>query len=187
MVHPEILDVSEPQSKSDRESFVADLTQHHAELLGFIYSLVGNWQDAQDVLQQTSMVLWRKYDQFDPSTNFMDWATRVAFYEAKNFIRLIARDRHYFNDELLRQIAAERARDVGHCHSRAAALESCLSKLRAEDRDLLDQVYDGRKAVGDIASDIGVAIQSVYNRLYRLRKRLADCVHETLAAEAGTS
>ena len=179
--------MSEPQSVSDRERFVAELTRHHDELLGFVYSLVGNWQDAQDVLQQTSMVLWRKYDQFDPSTNFMDWATRVAFYEAKNFIRQIARDRHYFSDELLQTIAEERAKDVAHCDSRAAALRLCLNKLRAEDRDLLSQVYDRRKAVGDIATAIGVAIQSVYNRLYRLRKRLAECVHQTLIAEAASS
>lgn len=174
-------------SETSREHFVADLTRHHDELLGFIYSLVGSWQDAQDVLQQTSMVLWRKYDQFDTSTNFMDWATRVAFYEAKNFIRQIARDRHFFSDELLQTIAEERAKDVAHCQSRAAALRSCLSKLRAEDRDLLTQVYERRTAVSEIAAAIGVAIQSVYNRLYRLRKRLAQCVHQTLVVEAGTS
>jgi len=171
----------------DHERFVVDLTRYHDELLGFTYSLVGNWQDAQDVLQQTSMVLWRKYDQFDPSTNFMDWATRVAFYEAKNYVRQIARDRHYFSDELLQTIAAERAKDVGHCQLRAAALQSCMNKLRTEDRDLLDQVYAGRRAVGDVATAIGIAIQSVYNRLYRLRKRLAECVQQTLASEAGTS
>ena len=179
--------LSEHQADSDHERFIADLTRHHDELLGFLYSLVGNWQDAQDVLQQTSMVLWRKYDQFDPSTSFMDWATRVAFYEAKNFIRQVARDRHYFGDQLLQTLAEERRQDLANCGRRAAALQSCMNKLRSDDRDLLAQVYDQHQAVGQIASAIGVAVQSVYNRLYRLRKRLADCVQQTLIAEASSS
>lgn len=170
----------------DREQFVSDLTRHHNQLLGYIYSLVANWQDAQDVLQQTSMVLWRKYDQFDPSTNFMDWASRVAFYESKNFIRMIARDRHYFNDELLKTIANERAEDVAHCEGRANALRSCLEKLRGDDRDLIADAYDLRIAVADLATATGMEVQSVYNRLYRLRKRLAECIQQTLVAETRT-
>ncbi|TWU58869.1 RNA polymerase sigma factor CnrH [Rubripirellula tenax] len=173
--------------KPDREQFITNLTRHHDQLLGFIVSLVANWQDAQDVLQQTSIVLWRKYDQFDPATNFMDWASRVAFYESKNFVRLKARDRHYFNDDLLRTIANERVEDVANYERRAIALRSCLQNLRSGDRELITDVYEHGKVIGEVAGAIGIEVQSVYNRLYRLRKRVAECIQQTLVAEARTS
>lgn len=173
--------------KPEREQFIANLTRHHDQLIGYVFSLVANWQDAQDVLQQTSIVLWRKYDQFDPATNFMDWASRVAFYESKNFTRLVARDRHFFNDDLLQTIANERVEDVANYERRAIALRTCLQKLRSNDRELITDVYEHGKVIGDVAGDIGIEVQSVYNRLYRLRKRVAECIQQTLVGEAHPS
>ena len=42
------------------------LRQHQTQLFGYIYSLVRDLDDADDLFQQTSLVLWDKFDQFDP-------------------------------------------------------------------------------------------------------------------------
>ena len=170
-----------PSDSSDpHELLVANLTRYHDQLLAYIYTLVPNWQDAQDVLQKTSLVLWRKFDQFDPGTSFMSWATRVAFYEARNFLRMAGRDRHCFNDELLEKLAHERAEDVRQVQPRVAALRGCLDKLSADDRELLGRIYDDRDAVGEIAEETGRAAQTIYNRLYKLRQQLLACIERNL-------
>ena len=162
------------------ELLVTHLTQCHDQLLAYIYTLVLNWQDAQDVLQKTSLVLWRKFDQFDRETEFMPWAMRVAFYEAKNFLRMASRDRHCFSDDLLEKLASERAGDLDQIEPRALALRHCLAKLSADDRELLDRVYSDRDSVDGIAAELGKATQTIYNQLHKLRRQLMDCIERNL-------
>ena len=53
-------------SAGDRQAeFAALLRQHQTQLFGYIYSLVRDLDDADDLFQQTSLVLWDKFDQFD--------------------------------------------------------------------------------------------------------------------------
>ena len=46
-------------------TIAALLRQHQTQLFGYIYSLVRDLDDADDLFQQTSLVLWDKFDQFD--------------------------------------------------------------------------------------------------------------------------
>ena len=53
------------------ERFTALLSRHHAPLMSFILSLRPNWADAEDLLQQTSVVLWRKFAEYRPGSSFL--------------------------------------------------------------------------------------------------------------------
>ena len=117
---------------SDRKAeFAEQLARHQSQLFGYIYSLVRDLDDADDLFQQTSLVLWDKFDQFDPSRSFVDWACGVARYEVLNFLRARSRNRLYFSDELnlalieaqetLEQERLEERRDgAGGLHEEAA-------------------------------------------------------------------
>ena len=69
------------------EMFLALHLQNHNRLAAFVHTLVPAWQDAEEIIQDTLMVLWRKFDEFDPSTSFFSWAARVAQYEVLNYRR----------------------------------------------------------------------------------------------------
>jgi hypothetical protein len=86
------------------EEFVRLLNASHRQLLDYLVSLLGNRHDAEDVLQRTSITLWRKFDVFERGTNFAAWAGTVAFYEARNFQRMGARSRLQFGDALMELI-----------------------------------------------------------------------------------
>jgi RNA polymerase sigma-70 factor (ECF subfamily) len=45
------------------------------------------WNDTQDIFQQTSLVLWEKFDSFETGSNFAAWSCRAARYTAMNFLR----------------------------------------------------------------------------------------------------
>ncbi len=83
-----------------RAEFASRLARHQTQLFGYIYSLVRDLDDADDLFQQTSLVLWDKFDQFDPSRSFVGWACGVARFEVLNFLRTRSRNRLYFSDEL---------------------------------------------------------------------------------------
>ena len=68
-----------------KAEFAELLRRNQTQLFGYIYSLVRDLDDADDLFQQTSLVLWDKYEQFDPTRSFVGWACGVARYEVLNF------------------------------------------------------------------------------------------------------
>ena len=163
------------------ETFVRLLNESHRRLLGYLRSLLGNRHDAEDVLQRASMTMWRRFETFVPGTDFMAWASTVAFYEAKNFQRVTARSRLRFDDELLNTLAAERLDDLRHLDERFDALEHCVGKLDAANRKLVEVVYGEDADIVALAAQLGRAPQTLYNRLNAIRHALADCVERRLA------
>ncbi|MFM8709573.1 MAG: sigma-70 family RNA polymerase sigma factor [Planctomycetia bacterium] len=172
-----------PDADGDpRGHFVMLLTAAHDRLLGYLLSLLGRRHDAEDVLQKASLTMWRKFDAFEPGTDFLAWASTICFYEAKNFQRLAARSPHCFEESLLALLAAERVADLRHQPARLAALEQCLEELPGKDRELLDSVYVHGVPIAELARAIDRAPQTLYNRLNTLRRLLAECVERRLAA-----
>ena len=163
------------------EAFVRLLNESHRRLLGYLRSLLGNRHDAEDVLQRASMTMWRRFETFVPGTDFMAWASTVAFYEAKNFQRVTARSRLRFDDELLNTLAAERLDDLRHLDERFDALEHCVGKLDAANRKLVAAGYGEDADIVALAAQLGRAPQTLYNRLNVIRHALADCVERRLA------
>jgi len=163
------------------EAFVRLLNESHRRLLGYLRSLLGNRHDAEDVLQRASMVMWRRFEMFEPGTDFMAWASTVAFYEAKNFQRVAARSRVRFDDDLLNTLAAERLDDLRYLDERFDALEHCVGKLDAANRKLVEAVYGEDADIVALAAQLGRAPQTLYNRLNVIRHALADCVERRLA------
>ncbi|HSJ02714.1 MAG TPA: sigma factor, partial [Verrucomicrobium sp.] len=67
--------------------FLTLLTQHDRALGVYVYSLVPSSADADDILQQTKMVMWRSFSQFESGTNFLAWARKVAFHQILSYRR----------------------------------------------------------------------------------------------------
>ncbi len=99
--------MDDSQIEAERKHQFAELLrEHHRDLFNFIFSLVHHHADAEDVFQQTTLVLWRKFDDFVIGTNFPAWATRVAHLTARDFVRSRRRYVPSFSDELLESIAS---------------------------------------------------------------------------------
>jgi RNA polymerase sigma-70 factor (ECF subfamily) len=168
-----------------QEEFIRLLGGAHGLLLRYVLSLVGNRHDAEDVVQRAGLTMWRRFATFEPDSDFIAWATTVAFYEVRNFQRATGRSRLKFDDELLQVLAAERAIEVRESNPRREALETCLEKLDAAARGLVDAIYHEGTEVAALAARHGQAVQTIYNRLSFIRRALADCVRRRLA-EAST-
>ena len=161
--------------------FVRLLSSSHRRLLGYLISMLGRREDAEDVLQRASVTLWRRFDTFTPGTDFLAWASTVCFYEAKNFQRMAARSKLVFSDALLEVLAHERIADIPAQDARIHALRDCLAKLDDSGRMLLEAAYLDRTNIGHIASQLGRAPQTLYNKLNTLRRLLAECIEQRTA------
>lgn len=163
-------------SQDRHRHLIENLTRHHDRLLAYIVSLLGSRVDAEDVLQRTNILIWQKFDEFDLESDFLAWATSIAFYEVRNFQRVSGRDRHRFSESLLETLAEERLRDLTHLEERLEALDRCLEHVEGEDRELLKTAYRGDRTIRELAAEVGRAPQTLYNRLASLRRQLADCI-----------
>jgi RNA polymerase sigma-70 factor (ECF subfamily) len=168
-----------------KAEFAAELLRHQTQIFGFIYSLVRNFDDADDLFQQTGLVLWRKYEQFDHSRSFVAWACGVARLEASNFLRARSRERRRFSDELNDLlIDAHAALEHEDLEEWRDALAECMKKLTQHDQELLQACYGASVRISEVARRWERSTQSIHNSLRRIRRAMYGCVHRRLARGA---
>lgn len=175
--------MSGPDPADRRAAFAAHLHRHRSRLFAYVHALVRNLADADDVFQQTSLALWRRFDAFDQTRSFLNWALGVARLEAATWLRTRARDRLRFSDELTELLIAAFAdlpdEEVG---DRRDALPGCVDKLPEPDRELLTECYHRGADVATVAARLGRSPSSVHNSLRRIRRALFECIERTAAA-----
>ncbi len=162
------------------EEFVRLLVAHEAHLRGFLRALLPAWDDVDEVMQQTSLVAWRKFSQFERGTNFMAWAAAIARFEALKHRRARSRDRLVFSPEVLDLIADEAAHEPEAFVRERVALEGCLGKLDAASRELLRLSYQPGAKFHEVAARASKSVQGYYKTIQRLRARLLDCIRAEL-------
>jgi len=162
------------------EEFLTEFMRHREQLYGYIYSLLPHRDDAEDVFQKVSIILWQKYEQFQRDSKFLTWACGVAFYEVKNFIRVAQRDRLQFQDELIEKLSAECLPGLDRQAMRYEALQNCLQKLSQPDQTLIEAAYQQPASIKTYAVEKGRAIQTVYNNISIIRKKLLRCVEKSV-------
>ncbi|MEM8954626.1 MAG: sigma-70 family RNA polymerase sigma factor [Verrucomicrobiota bacterium] len=175
-------------SEDDRyELFVQRFAHHEPDLRRFIRSLLPTATDADEVLQQTAIVSWRKFDQYDPDTNFIKWACVIARFEALAYRRKMARDRLVFNEDILNLMADEGAEELPARQAEHDALESCLNEMPEKQRRLLTLAYTPGVKINELAKEAGASAASFYMRLSRLRRGLAKCIESKTIQTGGAS
>jgi RNA polymerase sigma-70 factor (ECF subfamily) len=82
------------------EEFLALFAETNHRIYSFVVTLLPASGDADEVFQRPSVILWRKFSEFRPGTDFVSWACRVAHLEALNYLRARQRDRLLFDEPL---------------------------------------------------------------------------------------
>jgi len=176
-----------PYNPQQLEGFVQRLTDHQSRIWAFVLAVVGKADLAQEILQETNLVLWRKAEEYDPSRPFWPWAKAVARNQVLAAWERMSRDRLVFDPAVMGRIAAryadEPADEKGDL--RQLALISCIGKLPPGQRDLLDARYCRQVAVKRLAEQAGRSVSGLAVTLHRIRRALADCIDRTLETEAG--
>jgi RNA polymerase sigma-70 factor, ECF subfamily len=170
------------------EMFADLLAAQQGRLLAFIYALVHNIGDAEDLYQETAIALWRKFGEYEPGTSFGAWAKEMARFEALHFLRRKRRDRVVFDEQLLATLAGTQARlDVAEkCDTPESyhhALLDCMDRLDAIDRRLINLCYSRKSSLRSVAEKEGRSPPSVCNSLRRIRGILFDCITQSVTVD----
>jgi len=168
------------------EEFLELISPCQSRLFGYLYSLLHNINDTEDVLQQAVMAMWRRFDEFDRRRSFLPWAMRFAKLTAMNHLRAKRRDRLVFSEDVVSLIAESGTTENENADVLASyqdALLRCMDKLSAGDLDLIRLCYFEKCRVTAVAERLGRAPQSVCNSLRRIRGLLFDCIQESAGGE----
>jgi RNA polymerase sigma-70 factor, ECF subfamily len=176
-------DVLRPEEPSKVERFAQLLATCQRRVFLYLLSLLHNAADAEEVLQETNVVLWRKFDQYEPGTSFDRWACRIAYFEAMKRREKSLRHERLFSNEFVETLAREAEDTLERLEPRRRALEGCLGKLSETDRQLVLRRYQDRGTTQGVAESFGRSVQGTRRALHRIRMALLACIERTLAAE----
>ena len=164
----------------NRKRLMALMTRHQRRIFSYIYTLVPRRSDAEDILQETSLVICEKFDEFEEGTDFVAWACQIAYWRVRYARQKFARAKVLYNQDVLDAVAKTVDRMSDELDSRHEALQVCLKKLNPRDREFLLTRYEPGCGVSEAARQSGRTIAAAYKALTRIRKLLLDCVNHQL-------
>ncbi|MFD0894755.1 sigma-70 family RNA polymerase sigma factor [Luteolibacter ambystomatis] len=161
------------------------LISHQRRLFLYIKSLVTNYHQAEDLLQRTNLILWRKRTNFEAGSNFHAWSFAIARFEALSQLRQLRRDKRVFADldEDIEDIECPLPIYPDYPDPDAAALSAlkdCLKRLPARDQELVMMRYGTDKTLGDYAKDLNRKPGTLKARLFKIRENLRKGIEAEL-------
>ncbi len=168
--------------RSKTELFVKLLTSNHHRIYAFILFMVPNDSDADDLMQETSSILWEKFAQFVPGTDFAAWAMTIAKYRVLNSRKKKKLTVPLSND-VIDLLAGESEKVLDESNERFAALRKCLAKLDKREMLFVKMRYKDGFSARIIGQRIGASAKVVYRSESKIIGLLARCIHRKLAME----
>ena len=172
-------------NEQDRHNLFSELiARHHSALYAYIFAIVRNREDAGDIFQSVCLVLWRKFETFQPGSSFFSWARQTAKLVVRSFLRHKKKLPSCVGEELLdafAEIAFEAQDEASEAY--LTALRRCRGKLGAADEELLELRYVEGLGSREIADRLQRPQPSVCRSLNRIRNWLLECVEMELARQ----
>ena len=155
-------------------------TKAQSHVASFISLMVPDFHDAEDVLQRVAVALVKKFHEFDRQRSFRDWAVGIARYEILAYQRRKARDRHVFDENIIKQVSQMYREAESAFDDVREALAECVGKVTGRNRRLLEMWYLNGVNQVEIARELDTTPNTVYVSLHRIRTALRDCVRRRL-------
>ncbi len=179
--------MEEEQSPTDHEAFLRLFARFEGNLRAYVASLLPTREGVDDVMQESSVVLWRKFSDFDQTgadSDFLGWAFMISRYEVLKYRRRRATDRLQFSEEVFELLASDAEQTCANKLERQLALHECLKELEPKQLAIVKAVYEDGAPIKEVAAQIGRSPTGLYKALARIRERLANCVRTRLDASA---
>lgn len=163
-------------SPAAQQRFLSLFLRSEREVYRYVAALVPNVADAEDIVQQTALALWEKFDAYDPTKPFTPWACRFALNKTRQWLERRQRWQALLEHGLAEELAQRREQLQPEFERRLRHLEECLQKLPAEQRSLVEAYYYDRTDVESLAGRSGRTVAATYKMLQRIRQALQACV-----------
>ena len=159
--------------------FSRKLTALQRPLYAYILTLLPNRTEAEDVLQETNLILCRKAKEYDPDGHFQGWAFNIARYQVMGHMSKFKRSKLYFSPDLIENLAEESA-DIIQMDLSRKALQICYELLPKHMKAMAQLRFREDKSLSEISEALKRPMGSVSATLHRIRINLIACVKEKI-------
>jgi RNA polymerase sigma-70 factor, ECF subfamily len=163
---------------ADRSRFMRLYLAAQPPIRSYLLGLLRNAQDADDVFQEVSLVLWERFGDYDDQYPFLSWAFGIARNHVARWRRSRSRTRVWLPPEVEEKLAATAAELEEELAPQRQALQSCLQKLGGQARELLALRYEREMSLQEIAATRKMSLNAVNKALGKIRAVLADCTRQ---------
>lgn len=154
-------------------------------LLAYSWAICEDFHLAEDVVQRTSLIAYKKLDLFFVEADFACWLKAIARREALDVRKRQRRQALSVADEVLE--AAFDDPSPSAVSPERDALPLCLDLLRQSNQrsaQIIHLRYFEGATVAEIGSKLALNCNTVKTLLYRARLRLQDCIHRHIPGGA---
>ena len=165
------------RDKRDRTAFALLFDHFAPRLKGFIMRSGTGSGQAEEIVQEVMLTVWRKADQFDPErAQVSAWIYQIA---RNRQIDLIRKENRPLPEELGEDPGTEPdASQILAVEQEAGQLKVALARLKPEQRKIIEQAYLGELTHQEISTQMGLPLGTIKSRirlgLERLRHELKD-------------
>ncbi len=167
-----------------QQQFLSLFLRSEREIFRYVAALVPNVTDAEDIVQQTAIALWEKFEAYDPAQPFTPWACRFALNKARQWIERRQRWQTLLAGGLAEELAQRREELRPDLELRLKHLEGCIGKLPEEQRSMVESYYYRRTGIEKVAESSGRTVEATYKALQRIRSALQMCVEHAAKGAA---
>jgi RNA polymerase sigma-70 factor (ECF subfamily) len=159
------------------DGFLNCLMQKQMRIYAFILSMVRNYEDADDILQDTVNTMWQKYPESQPIHDFVAWGIQIAHYKILDYRKKKKGNNHIqYSPELFEKMLPVIQETDRRADARLEKLTNCLKKLGPRESKFIELRYYRDMKPRQIASQFGLSILNVYKIMSRIHSRLLQCI-----------
>ncbi|HKK18297.1 MAG TPA: sigma-70 family RNA polymerase sigma factor [Opitutales bacterium] len=164
--------------------FIGLFLHHEAELRAFAMSLLPQRADAEEVLQEACVAMWKRIGDLRDEEAFRAWAYTFVRFTALNKVRRQQRRGWVFSEELTELLAEEGEAEAARARAELDALTHCLETLPSKQRDIVKRYYaSSRVRMADLARKLERNVAGLYKAMERTRDALRVCIEQRLKKE----
>lgn len=167
-------------NSSAERRFLRLVRSHQDSIYAFIFALVHNDADAEDITQETLAIMWQKFSSYQNGTSFVAWGISISkilvlrLYEKRN------RDKRLFSPELQRLLMEKVSQYIPQQDERVHHLRQCLKRLNHRDHLIIEKRYVHKMSAKQIAQETKVELRSFYRVMNRIHSALMSCVERSM-------
>ena len=168
--------------KAKNARFLRLYTQVQARLYSYILGVVHNRSDADELFQETAVILWDSFEKYDGRHYFGSWAIGVARNKIFEYLRENKKTKKIFSDAVYKEIADIAERSPDDISDRMEHVSHCIGKLKDSDQKLMISKYFNNNSVRQISQMTGRSTNSLYKSFSRIIIQLRRCITRQMVA-----